>query len=83
MWIYEKKLMYPVKVSGSNPKLAKDIITQYGGPDGELAAGLRYLNQRYTMPTNYTKGLLTDIGTEVPETFRFSLSTFFTDFAIA
>lgn len=64
MWLYEKKLEYPAKVSGPNPALAKNIITQYGGPDGELAASLRYLTQRYSMPTNQTKGLLTDIGTE-------------------
>lgn len=64
MWIYEKKLQYPVKVSGTNPALAKMLLSQYGGPDGELAAALRYLNQRFTMPTNHTKGLLTDIGTE-------------------
>jgi len=64
MWMYEKKLQYPVKVYGTNLSLAKMLLTQYGGPDGELAAALRYLNQRYTMPTNNTKGLLTDIGTE-------------------
>lgn len=64
MWIYQKKLLYPVKVEKTNPKLAKLIITQYGGPDGELGASLRYLNQRYTMPDNYTKALLTDVGTE-------------------
>ena len=64
MWIYEKKLLYPVKVEKTNPALAKMIITQYGGPDGELSASLRYLNQRYTMPTAATKALLTDIGTE-------------------
>ncbi len=64
MWIYEKKLEYPVKVRRPNPGLAKNIITQYGGPDGELAASLRYLTQRYTMPTSQAKGVLTDIGTE-------------------
>lgn len=64
MWIYEKKLEYPVKVSGPNPALAKIIVTQYGGPDGESGAALRYLNQRYTMPVNQAKGALTDIGTE-------------------
>jgi len=64
MWVYQKNLEYPVRVSGPNPKLAKVIITQYGGPDGELSASLRYLNQRYTMPTDKAKGLLTDIGTE-------------------
>ena len=64
MWIYEKKLQYPVKVSATDPDLAMKLLSLYGGPDGELAAALRYLNQRYTMPTNNTKGLLTDIGTE-------------------
>ncbi|NPV89381.1 MAG: manganese catalase family protein [Firmicutes bacterium] len=64
MWIYEKKLEYPVRVDGPNPKLAKAIITQYGGPDGELGASLRYLTQRYTMPLPQAKALLTDIGTE-------------------
>ena len=64
MWIYQKNLEYPVKVCGPNPKLAKVIITQYGGPDGELSASLRYLNQRNSMPTDKAKGLLTDVGTE-------------------
>lgn len=64
MWVYEKKLQYPVRVSGPNPRLAKEIITQYGGPDGELGASLRYLTQRYTMPIPQAKALLTDIGTE-------------------
>lgn len=63
MWIYEKKLQYPVKVGKCNPKLAKYLIEQYGGADGELAAALRYLNQRYTIPDKVI-GLLTDIGTE-------------------
>ncbi len=64
MWLYEKKLEYPIRVDGPNPRLAKEIITQYGGPDGELAASLRYLTQRYTMPISQAKGVLTDIGTE-------------------
>ncbi len=64
MWIYDKKLQYPVNIKNTNPKLAKIIISQLGGPDGELAASLRYLNQRYTMPSDKVKGLLTDIGTE-------------------
>ncbi|MGE5554583.1 MAG: manganese catalase family protein [Betaproteobacteria bacterium] len=64
MWLYEKKLEYPVRVCGPNPRLAKSIITQYGGPDGELAASLRYLTQRYTMPIPQAKATLTDIGTE-------------------
>src|SRR5438445_13139370 len=63
MWIYEKKLQYPVKVSMCNPHLAKFLAEQYGGADGELAAALRYLNQRYTIPPKVI-GLLTDIGTE-------------------
>lgn len=64
MWAYEKKLEYPVKICNPNPKLAKLIITQYGGPDGELSASLRYLSQRFSMPCARTKGLLNDIGTE-------------------
>ena len=64
MWAYEKKLQYPVKIKNPNPKLAQIIITQYGGPDGELGASLRYLSQRFSMPYPELKGLLTDIGTE-------------------
>lgn len=64
MWAYEKKLQYPVNIKNSNPKLAQAIISQLGGPDGELAASMRYLNQRYTAPYAQVKGLLTDIGTE-------------------
>ena len=64
MWNYEKKLQYPVRITNPNPKLAKIIITQYGGPDGELGASLRYLSQRYSMPYAQVKGALTDIGTE-------------------
>ncbi len=64
MFVYEKKLQYPVKIANPNPTLAKFIISQYGGPDGELGASLRYLSQRYAMPYPELKGLLTDIGTE-------------------
>jgi len=64
MWVYEKKLQYPVKIKTCNPKMAKYIISQYGGPDGELAASLRYLSQRFSMPTNEAKAILNDIGTE-------------------
>ena len=64
MFIYDKKLQYPVKIAKPNPQLARIIITQYGGPDGELGASLRYLSQRYSMPFDELKGLLTDIGTE-------------------
>ena len=64
MWLYEKKLQYPVKIKNPNPAYAKIIMDQYGGPDGELGAALRYLSQRYSMPSDELKGLLTDIGTE-------------------
>ena len=64
MFVYEKKLQYPVKIKTPNPKLAAVIISQYGGPDGELGASLRYLSQRFAMPWCELQGLLTDIGTE-------------------
>ncbi len=64
MWVYQKKLQYPVQIKTKDLKMAKKLITQLGGPNGELAASLRYLNQRYTMPDNKGKALLTDIGTE-------------------
>ncbi len=64
MFVYEKKLQYPVRIRNVNPKLASLIISQYGGPDGELGASLRYLSQRYSMPFDQLKGVLTDIGTE-------------------
>ena len=64
MFVYEKKLQYPVRITNPNPKLASVIISQYGGPDGELGASLHYLSQRYAMPYSELKGLLTDIGTE-------------------
>ena len=64
MFVYEKRLQYPVRIKNTNPRLASLIISQYGGPDGELGASLRYLSQRYSMPFPELKGLLTDIGTE-------------------
>ena len=64
MWVYEQRLQYPVKINKTCPKTAQYIISQYGGPDGELAASLRYLSQRYTVPDKQVGGLLTDIGTE-------------------
>lgn len=64
MFVYEKKLQYPVRIKNPNPALAKFIITQYGGPDGELGASLRYLSQRYSMPYPELKAVLTDIGVE-------------------
>lgn len=64
MWIYDKKLQYPVRVDTCNPQLAQMILDAFGGGDGELGAAVRYLSQRYVMPTNEAKGILTDIGTE-------------------
>ena len=69
MWIYEKRLQYPVKITKTCPKTAQLIISQYGGPDGELSASMRYLAQRYTMPIKRVGGLLTDIGTEESDHF--------------
>ena len=64
MFVYDKKLQYPVKIDKPNPRLAAIIISQYGGPDGELGASLRYLSQRSSMPFDELKGLLTDIGSD-------------------
>lgn len=64
MWYYVKTLEYPINLKSKDLQMAKFLISQYGGPDGELSAALRYLNQRFTMPTGKSKGLLTDIGTE-------------------
>lgn len=65
MWTYERRLQYPVNIKKADPKMAKIIITQFGGPDGELAASMRYLSQRYAMPYRDVAGLLTDIGIDV------------------
>ena len=81
MFVYEKKLQYPVKIERTNPRLASIIITQYGGPDGELGASLRYLSQRYSMPYADLKGLLTDIGREASEMFHSEATAFFDAFA--
>lgn len=64
MWNYEKRLQYPIKITTPNAKLASFIASQYGGPDGEISASLRYLSQRFTMTDRRVMGLLTDIGTE-------------------
>lgn len=64
MWAYEKKLQYPINIKQTNPALAKIVISQYGGADGEMAASLRYLSQRYSVPYPEIKAILTDIGTE-------------------
>ena len=81
MFVYEKKLQYPVRIQNVNPQLAAIVISQYGGPDGELGASLRYLSQRYSMPYDELKGLLTDIGTEAPEMFLSGANAFFDAFA--
>ena len=73
MFIYQKKLQYPVKIDKPNPKLASIIISQYGGPDGELGASLRYLSQRYSMPFDELKGLLTELSLSIKSTFILSL----------
>lgn len=70
MWNYEKRLQYPINIKETNPALAKAIITQYGGPDGELGASMRYLSQRYTMPYKEGMAILTDIGTEALKMFQ-------------
>lgn len=67
MWSYERRLQFPVKIKQPNAQLAQVIISQFGGPDGELAASMRYLSQRYSMPYKEVAGLLTDIGGEEPK----------------
>lgn len=81
MFVYEKKLQYPVRIKNTNPKLASIIISQYGGPTGELGAALRYLSQRYSMPFDEQRGLLTDIGREASEMFHSEATAFFDAFA--
>lgn len=81
MWTYEKRLQYPVKIKKCDPNMAALIISQFGGPDGELAASQRYLSQRYSVPYGEVAGLLTDIGTEAPEMFRSGANAFFDAFA--
>ena len=70
MWNYEKRLQYPINITQPNPKIAMIIMSQYGGPDGEAAASMRYLSQRYATPYREIAGLLTDIGTSVSDDFR-------------
>lgn len=81
MWQYDKKLQYPVNIKNSNPQLAKVIISQLGGPDGELGAALRYLCQRYAAVCPQSKAILNDIGTEAPEMFLSGANAFFDAFA--
>ncbi len=73
MFSYEKKLQFPVNIKNPNPKLAQIIISQYGGPDGELGASLRYLSQRFAMPYAELKGLLTDVGTSLTQVEKTSV----------
>lgn len=77
MWNYEKRLQYPVNISQSNPKIAQFIMSQYGGPDGEMGASMRYLSQRYAMPYDVPKAVLTDIGSEASEMEFSEASAFF------
>ena len=81
MFIYKKNLQYPVRIANPNPALAKVIISQYGGPNGELGASLRYLSQRFAMPSDDVKGIRTDIGREASEMFHSEATAFFDAFA--
>ena len=81
MWSYEKRLQYPVNIKEPNAKIAQVIMSQYGGPDGELGASMRYLSQRYSMPYNEVAAILTDIGTEASEMFHSEATAFFDAFA--
>ena len=83
MWIYEKKLQYPVKIKTPNPRLAQIIISQLGGPDGEIGASMRYLSQRYSMPYPELRAILTDIGISVSEMPLLGSKTPFEAFATA
>lgn len=77
MFVYEKRLQHPIHIKNPNPKLAKIIITQYGGPHGEIGASLRYLSQRYAMPYPELAAILTDIGSEASEMFLSEANAFF------
>ena len=81
MWTYDRKLQYPINIKNPNPAMAKFIISQYGGPDGEIGASLRYLTQRYSMPYPEVAAVLTDVGREAPEMFLSGANTFFDAFA--
>ena len=81
MWNYEKRLQYPVNITTPNAKLAQFIMSQYGGPDGEIGASMRYLSQRFTMPNRTSMAVLNDIGREAPEMFLSGANAFFDAFA--
>lgn len=75
MWIYQKQMVYPVRITKPDPRMAKLLMAQYGGPDSELAAGLRYLSQRFSMPDDRVKAALTDIGMSLSELMSISVFT--------
>ncbi len=77
MWNYEKRLEFPVNITTPNARLAQAVISQYGGPDGEMGASMRYLSQRYACPYREVSAILTDIGTEAPEMFHSGANAFF------
>lgn len=81
MWNYEKRLQYPVNITTPNAKLAQFIMSQYGGPDGEIGASMRYLSQRFTMPNRTSMAVLNDIGREASEMFHSEATAFFDAFA--
>lgn len=81
MWKYEKRLQYPVNITRPNAEMAKVIISQFGGPDGEVGAAMRYLSQRYSNMNRKVAGVLTDIGREAPEMFLSGANAFFDAFA--
>ncbi len=81
MWNYEKRLEYPVNITTPNPKIAQIIMSQYGGPDGEMGASMRYLSQRFTAPNRIVAGVLNDVGREAPEMFLSGANAFFDAFA--
>lgn len=81
MWIYQKKLEFPVNITTPDLRVARALMAQYGGPDSELAAGCRYLTQRFSMPDDRVRATLNDVGTEAPEMFLSGANAFFDAFA--
>ena len=81
MWNYEKRLQYPVNIKTPNAKIAQFIMSQYGGPDGEIGASMRYLSQRFAMPNRMASAVLNDVGREAPEMFLSGANAFFDAFA--
>lgn len=81
MWNYEKRLEYPINIKRTDAAMAKAIISQFGGPDGETGAAMRYLSQRFAMPYRPVMGVLTDVGREAPEMFHSGANAFFDAFA--